>query len=235
MLGLGRHARGRSGALHIDADDRRFDHARHADRLGHQRKAAAAGRAHRAATGVGRADDHVHHADLVLDLPDHDAELPRVRRHPHQHAGGRAHRISRIKFHARRRAAHGGGLVAGDDAQRLGSFRRLPRKRFEILRRVIVAGARDGDVLGHDRVALLLELPGNDRFERLRFDPEQLERGAERGGVDRQLVALGQFLHRHRAKLHAVGRLPGRDFLVVVNRARAGSSTNADGDPSCPD
>ncbi len=75
---------------------------------------------------------------------------------------------------------------------------------------------------GHDRVALLLELPGDDRFERLRFDPEQLERGAERGGVDRQLVAFGQLLHRHRAKLHAVGGLPGRDFFVVVNRAGAG-------------
>ncbi len=74
---------------------------------------------------------------------------------------------------------------------------------------------------GHDCVAFLLELPGNDRFERLRFDAEQLQRGAERGGVDRQLVALGQFLHRHRAKLHAVGRLPRRDFLAVVNGAGA--------------
>ena len=116
LLGLGRHARGRAGALHIHANDRRFDHARHADGLGHQGKAAAAGRAHRPATGMGRADDHVHHADLVLHLPNHDAELPRVLRHPHQHAGGRAHRVSRVKFHARRRAAHGGGLVAGDDA-----------------------------------------------------------------------------------------------------------------------
>ena len=89
----------------------------------------------------------------------------------------------------------------------LAPTRRLPRKRFEVLRRIIVAGARDGDVLGHDRVALLLELAGDDRFERLRFDAEQLERGAERGGVGRQLVALGQLLHRHRAELHAVGGL----------------------------
>ena len=79
LLGLGRHAGGRAGALHIDADNRRFDHPRHADRLGHERKAAAAGRAHRAAASVRRADGHVHHADLVLDLPDHDAELARVR------------------------------------------------------------------------------------------------------------------------------------------------------------
>ena len=171
---------------------------------------------------MGRADDHVHHADFVLNLTDHDAELPRVLGHPHQHAGRWAHRIGRVKFHARRRAAHRGGLVAGDDAQRLCANRCLPRECFEILRGIFVTGPGDGDVPGHDLVALLLELPGDDRFERLRFNPEQLERGAERGGVDRELVALGQVLHRHRAKLHAVGGLTGHDFFAVVNRAGAG-------------
>ena len=93
---------------------------------------------------------------------------------------------------------------------------------FEILRRIFVTGPGDGDVSGHDLVALFLELPGDDRFERFRFDPEQLKRGAERGGVDRELVALGQILHRHRAKLNAVGGLAGRDFFAVVNGAGAG-------------
>ena len=93
---------------------------------------------------------------------------------------------------------------------------------LKVLRRIIITGAGDRNVFGHDRVALFLELPGNDRFERLRFDPEQVERGTERGGVDRQLVAFDQFLHRHRAKLHAVGRLPGCDFFVVVDGAGAG-------------
>ena len=102
-----------------------------------------------------------------------------------------------------------------------GPSRRLPGEGGKILRRVIVAGAGNGDVLGDDRVALLLELPRDDGLERLRFDAEQLQRRAERGGVDRQLVALGQLLHRHRAELHAVGRLPGRDLFLVVNGAGA--------------
>ena len=75
LLGLGRHAGGRAGALHVDADHRDFHHRRHAERLGHQREAAAGGGAHRAAAGVRRADGHVDHADLVFDLADHDAEL----------------------------------------------------------------------------------------------------------------------------------------------------------------
>ncbi len=171
---------------------------------------------------MGRADDHVHHADLVLDLPNHDAELPRVGCHPHQHAGGWAHRVSCVELYPRRRSAHRGGLVAGDDTQRFGSHRCLPRKRFEVLRRIIVAGPGDGYVFGHDGVALLLELSGDDRFERLRFDAEQLERGAERGSVDRQLVTFDQLLHWHRAKLHSVGGLPRFDFLIVVDGAGTG-------------
>src|SRR5205807_9347724 len=56
---------------------------------------------------------------------------------------------------------------------------------------------------------------------RLRFNPEQLESCAKSSGVDRQLVALGYFLHRHGAELDAVGRVSGRDFIFVVNGARA--------------
>src|SRR5256885_10477469 len=41
-----------------DTNDRCFDHARHPDGLGHQRKSAATGRTHGAAAGVGRADHH---------------------------------------------------------------------------------------------------------------------------------------------------------------------------------
>src|SRR5205823_14496287 len=128
-----------------------------------------------------RADAHVHHADRVPDLPTHDAELPRVGRHPHQHAGGWAHRISRVEFYARRRAAHRGGLVAGDNTEWLRSHWRFPRKRFEVLGRIIVTGPRDRNILSYDCVTFLLELPGNDRLERLRFNPEQLKRGSERG------------------------------------------------------
>ena len=78
LLGLGRDAGGRAGALHVDADDRHLHHGRGAERLGHQREAAARGRAHRPRPGVRRADGHVDHAQLVLDLADHDAELRAV-------------------------------------------------------------------------------------------------------------------------------------------------------------
>src|SRR5439155_24463882 len=58
-------------------------------------------------------------------------------------------------------------------------------------------------------------------LERFRFYPEQLERHAERSSVDRQLIALSQFLHRHGAELDTVRRLPRHDLLFVVNGARA--------------
>ena len=59
LLGLGRHARGRAGALDVDADDRDLHHRRRAQRLGHEREAAAGGGAHGAAAGVRGADGHV--------------------------------------------------------------------------------------------------------------------------------------------------------------------------------
>src|SRR4030095_7273318 len=43
----------------------------------------------------------------------------------------------------------------------------------------------------------------------------------ESSGIDRQLVALGQLLHRHGAELDTARRFPGRDLLFVVNRACA--------------
>ena len=101
----------------------------------------------------------------------------------------------------------------------LGPARRLPWKRSKVLRRVIVAGAGDGHVLGHDGVALLLELARDDCFERLRLDAEQLQRRAQRGRVGRELVAPGQLLHRHRTKLHAFGGSAGLDLFGVVDGA----------------
>ena len=40
-------------------------------------------------------------------------------------------------------------------------------------------------------------------------------------GVGRELIALGQLLHRHRAKLHSRGGLARLDFVVVVDHASA--------------
>src|SRR5207249_10040282 len=149
------------------------------------------------------------------------AEITRVRCHPHQHAGGRAHRIRRVKLHACRRSTHGDGLVAGNYSERFGSSRSFPWKGCKILSRVIVACTSDGQVFSHNRVALLLKLPRNDRLERFGFYPDYLKRRAERSGIDRQFVALGQLLHRHGAELDTIRGIPGRDLLFVVNRTCA--------------
>ena len=83
--------------------------------------------------GVGRADRHVDHADFVLDLPDHDAGLARVRRHPVQHAGGRAHGIGAVELHARGRAAHGQRHVAGQHGVAVVGHGQRPGERLEVL------------------------------------------------------------------------------------------------------
>jgi hypothetical protein len=136
LLGLGRHARGGAGALDVHAHHRRFDHARHANGLGHQRKAAAGSRAHGPATGMRRADDHIHDPDFVLHLAHHDAQLPGMAGHVHKHTRGRAHGIGGVKFYSRRDAAHGGGHIAGDDGLRLGKLWRFEFHRLEIFRGV---------------------------------------------------------------------------------------------------
>ncbi len=58
LLLLGGNTRGRPAALHFDEDDRRFDHAGHADRFGHQGETAAGGGAHGARTGIIRRRSH---------------------------------------------------------------------------------------------------------------------------------------------------------------------------------
>src|SRR5207248_845031 len=90
-----------------------------------------------------------------------------------------------------------------------------------ILSCVIVACTTDGHILGDDLVAFLFKLARDDRLERFRFNSQQLERCPESSSVDRQIVAPGQFLHRHGAKLDAVCRLPGRNLLFIVNCACA--------------
>src|SRR5688572_5255482 len=171
LLRFRRHTCSRTRALHVDTDNRRLDHPRHADGFTHQRKSAARSRAHGPAPRVRRADHHVHHSDLILDLPHHDAQLPRVRRHPHEHPGGWAHGISGIKLHARRRAAQRDRLIPSNHGQTFSALRCFDRERLEICRGVIIARSRHIDVLGNDRVALLLELSRQHLLQRLEFDP----------------------------------------------------------------
>ena len=119
--------------LHIHADYGCLNHARHPDRLGHERKPAA--RCRRTSTrqpAMRRADDHIHDADFVLELANHDAQLPRsvAAFHAHQHAGGRGLRgIRRVKLYARRDAAHRRRHVASQNA--LAEIRHFERERLE--------------------------------------------------------------------------------------------------------
>ena len=160
LLGLGGHAGGRAGALAVDDHDGNLRLRREAEALGHQRKAAAGGRAHGANAGVRRANRHVDDADLVLDLAHHDVRLARVRRHPVQHAGRGAHGIGAVELDARRRASHGHGGVAAEHGVAGLGHRQRPREGLEVLRGVVVAGAREVDVLVDDRLVLLAELLG---------------------------------------------------------------------------
>ncbi len=75
LLGLGGQAGGRSAALHVDDDQRKFGHHGQADGLRLQRDAGArrAGDAERAA--VGRADRRADAGDLVLGLEGQDVEV----------------------------------------------------------------------------------------------------------------------------------------------------------------
>ncbi len=82
LLGLGGHAGGWSGALHVDHHHWGLDHGGHAETFGHEREAAARGGAHGPAAGMRRADGHIDHANLIFHLPHHDAGLARVRGHP---------------------------------------------------------------------------------------------------------------------------------------------------------
>ena len=72
---------------------------------------------------------------------------------------------------------------------------------------VVVAGARDADVLGDGGLAFSLELQGQDVLEDLEFDTDQPQ---HRGQGDRVLDQVAsdlrrQLLDRERTELHAVG------------------------------
>ena len=86
LLRLGGHTGRRAGAHHVDENGGDLHHGRRADSLGHEGEATAGGRAHGPYTGVAGPDDHVRHSDLVLHLPDHDAQVPRFLRKPVQDA-----------------------------------------------------------------------------------------------------------------------------------------------------
>jgi hypothetical protein len=162
LLGLGGNTRGRAGSLTVDDHHRGFDHGGHAESLAHQGEATARCSAHRADARVSRADRHIDHADLVLHLPDHDAGFARVCRHPVQDPGRRAHGIGTIEFHTCCRTSHGHRNIATQDRVPVIRLRKGIRESREVRSGIIVTGARNADVFGHNGLAFSLKLLSKD-------------------------------------------------------------------------
>ena len=106
LFGFRRHARRWAGALNINDHNRRLHHRGHAEALGHESESAAGRRAHRPHAGVGRADRHIDHTNLILNLTDHDAGLARMRGHPMEHPCRWTHWIRAVELDACRNTAH---------------------------------------------------------------------------------------------------------------------------------
>jgi len=107
---------------------------------------------------MGRADYHIHHANLVFHLADHDAGFASVGRHPMQNSGRRAHGVGAIKFHARGCAAHGHCNVATQHSVVVRGHRKRPGKRSEIRGGIVIADSRKSDVFRHNGFAFFFEL-----------------------------------------------------------------------------
>src|SRR3984957_18370001 len=175
LLGFGWNSRRRTGTLAVDYHYRRFHHGGQAQALGHQSKTAAGSGAHGANAGMGSADRHIHHANLVFHLPDHNVGLASVGRHPMQHSGRRAHGIGAIEFHARGRPAHRHRGVATEHGIAGPGHWKRPGKRLEIRSRVVISGPCDGDVFSHDGFAFFPELLGQNLLQRLEPDAHHAE------------------------------------------------------------
>ncbi len=190
----------------------------------HQGEAAAGGSAHRANAGMGGTDRHIHHANLVFHLPDHDAGLARVRRHPVQNAGRRAHGVGAVEFHSRCRASHGHRDVAAEHRVAVLRHGKWPGERLEIRGGIVIAGPRNSDVFGHHGFAFLLELLGENLLQRLESNAHHAETSANRERVLRHLIPgdVGQLRNRKRAELHALRGGARLDRVSVVDTCSAG-------------
>ena len=96
LLGLGRRARRRAGALDVDHHQRQLDHHRQPEGLLLQDEAGAAETVNGELPGEGRADRRADGGDLVLGLEGLDAEVAEAR-HLVEHVAGRRDRIGAEK------------------------------------------------------------------------------------------------------------------------------------------
>src|SRR5262245_32867330 len=219
LFRLGRDAGRRAAALDFDDHDRGFDHPGHPDGFGHQREAAARGAAHRANTGVSRADGHVHDGQFVFTLLDHYAAFRAMIGHPMQDRRGGGHRVGRIEFAPGGDRAEREEFVAGHE--RTPHAREVPlvAERDDFLSGVFVTGAHDVDVLVNYLLTLVLESVGEHFRRHIEFQVEQEEHRAHRHGV---LHYRREFAKRfeqlgdgHRRGQYVIAREPGRDFELV--------------------
>ncbi len=174
---------------------------------------------------MSRADRHIDHADLVLDLPDHDAGFARVCGHPVQDAGRRAHGIGTIEFHSCRRTSHGHRNIAAQDCVPVLRLGKGIRERCEVRSGVVVTGARNADVFGHNGLAFFLELLSEDVLQRREADAHHVQASADRECVLRNLIAgdIGQLGNRKRAELRAGSSGAGLDRVGIEDTRGTGS------------
>ena len=191
--------------------------------LTHQGKTATGGGTHRPDAGMSRTNRHVHHANLVFHLPDHDAGLASVGRHPMQNSRGRAHRIGTVEFHSSCCASHGHCDVAAEHRIAVPGHRKGPGKRLEIRSCVVVAGQCNSNVFSHYGIALFLELFGENFFQCLETYAHHAESGTHCEGVLGYLVPsnVSQLGDGKGAELYALRRYAGLDRVRVVDTCGA--------------
>ncbi len=78
LLALGRHAGGRSAALHVDADEGQFGHAGQTEQLGLEGEPRAGGGGHGLGSGKGSAHGRADAGDFILGLQQRAALLPNL-------------------------------------------------------------------------------------------------------------------------------------------------------------
>ena len=160
---------------------------------------------------MGRPHDHVGDAKLVLYLTHHDAQIPRVVRHPVEHSGGWAHGIGGIELDPCRGAAHGERVVACPDREGLRPFGRRNVAGREVCQGVLVARAGHANVFVNDILASSLKLLRYAVLQDGNVHTQQMRNNAQRDGVLIELVAavVGELGNGHRTEMNTVLRHPG--------------------------
>ena len=233
LLGLGRHAGRRAGALDVDDHHRQLERDRQPDGLGLEVEPRAAGRGHAQRAPEGGAQGHAGGGDLVLGLDRAHAGGLAVGQVVQQ-VGGRRDRIGAED--ERQPAAHAGGQQAERRGRRAVDVaidaRRHVARRADLVAHVdelgrlaeVHAGAEGGEVdVAHGGLVGELALdPALGDLGRTVVEPRDEAKGEEvarplgvaRGGALEPLDrAADDGRHRHALDLEAVER-------VVLERVR---------------